>query len=152
MKKQHKLYFSWGITILATVLGVIAFFMIFVDAIKFNGKLVQGNYSGLQVALGYKINTISVFEASAGIILAFALPLLGACVALMGKGNNIVTCLAALMMLTGGVLAFCTVELLHYNAVGTPSLAAGPIAAGILSILGAATAGFSVFFDAKLSK
>lgn len=152
MKKQYKEYFSWGITILATVLGVIAFFMIFVDAIKFDGNLVQGSYSGLQVALGYKLNTISIFEASAGIVLAFGFPLLGGCVALIGKGNIIVTCLAAAMMLTGGVLAFCIVQLLNCNAVGHPSLAAGPIASGILSILGAATAGFSVFFDTKLIK
>ena len=149
MKKKTSVYLSWGIPIFAAICAVTAFFMIFVEAVRYElstGFAIFGSsYTGLQVALGYTVNDIPVFDASAGIILAFLLPLFGACVAIIGKGNKIVSVLSAAMMLTGGILAFSTLSLLNGSPYLSPKLSAGPIASGVLSVMGAIAEGSSIF-------
>ena len=139
MNKKLKNNLSWGTTVFATVCGVVAFFLIFARAVNYTGLIFGSSFTGLQVALGYTVNDVPVFKASAGIILGYLFPLIGACVALIGKGNKIVTFLASGLLLTGGVLLFCMTSLLNGSAVGAPSLAAGPIAAGVVAILGGVT-------------
>ena len=146
MKKKVKNNLSWGTTVFATIAGVVAFFLIFADAVHYTGLIFGSSFTGLQVALGYTVNDITVFNASAGIILGYVLPLVGACVALIGKGNKVLTLLASAMLLTGGVLLLCATSLLNGGSVGVPSLAAGPIAAGVIAILGGVTECSSFFF------
>ena len=136
MKKKQGNLLSWGITIFAAACGVVAFFMIFFDAVKFNGLIFGSSFTGLQVALGYTVDNVKVFEASAGIILAYLFPLVGACAAIIGKGNKFVSFLSAVLMLVGGILAFCTISLLNGSFIGSPSLAVGSIVSGVLAIVG----------------
>lgn len=146
MKKKISTYLSWGVPVFAAMCAVAAFFMIFAEAVRFELPILGAStFSGLQVALGYTVNSVPIFEASAGIILAFLLPLVGACVAIIGKGNKIVSVLAAAMMLTGGILAFCTISLLNGTWIGAPCLAVGPIVSGVLSVVGALAECGSVF-------
>ena len=146
MKKVSKNILSWGVTAFATLCGLAAFFVVFADAVGYSLLDVEtGAFSGLQVALGATVNNVQFFEASVGIILAYLFPLIAACALIIGKGFKIVTYLAAAMMLTGGVLAFCIVSLLNGTYIGDPSLAAGAIASGVLSVAGGVIACGSTF-------
>lgn len=146
MKIKTSQLLSWGVTVFAALCGLTAFCMIFVVAIK-TSYFLQDSFTGLQVALGASINNHVVFKASAGIILGFVFPLIAACTAVIGKGYKIPTIAAAAFMVTGGALALSTVNLLNpavYLYV-TPTLAAGPIAAGVLSLVGGVTLCGSLF-------
>ena len=145
MKKKSKSILSWGVTAFAALCGLAAFFVIFADAVNFDAFLFGEAFSGLQVALGYKVNNFTVFSASAGIILAYLFPLVAASALIIGKGFKIVTYLAAAMMVTGGVLALCMIGLLNGTYIGDPSLGAGAISSGVLSIVGGVTACGSTF-------
>ena len=140
MKKKTKTLLSWGLTLFAAACGVAAFFVVFADAVNYQGLILGSTFTGLQIGLGYTVNNVVVFEASAGVILAYLLPLLAACVLIIGKGNRILALVASAMMITGGVLAFCTLNLLNGTSVGVPALAAGSIASGVLSLVGGITA------------
>ncbi|MBQ7712888.1 MAG: hypothetical protein IJT69_03620 [Clostridia bacterium] len=140
MKKKTKTMLSWGLTILAAACGVAAFFVVFADAVSYQGLILGSTFTGLQIGLGYTVNNVVVFEASAGVILAYLLPLLAACVLIIGKGNRILALVASALMITGGVLAFCTLNLLNGTSVGVPALAAGSVASGVLSLVGGITA------------
>ena len=144
MTKKQKLFLSWGVTIFAAVCGVIAFFMIFAEAVKTPFSFEE-SYTGLQVAMGYSINSYPIFEASAGIILGFLFPLIGACVAIIGKGNKILAVVASALLLTGGVLVLCTLPLLHSVTFLSISLGAGPIVSGVFAIVGALASAGSIF-------
>ena len=148
MKNKTKNIVSWSVTIFAALCGVAAFFTIFAEAVAFEGLIFGESFSGLQVALGYSVNDIVIFKASAGIILAYLLPLLGACALIIGKGNKIVSLLGTAAMLTGGILALCTVQLLQGGFIGVPSLAAGAISSGVLAIVGGVSACASAFLKA----
>ena len=136
MKKKTKTLLSWGLTILAAACGVAAFFVVFADAVSYQGLILGSTFTGLQIGLGYTVNNVVVFEASAGVILAYLLPLLAACVLIIGKGNRILALVASALMITGGVLALCTLNLLNGTSVGVPALAAGSVASGVLSVAG----------------
>ena len=157
MNKKIMPMISWGATILSALCGLVAFAMIFVTAINTVTppySILQNDYSGLQVALGCSTTSgHTIFNASAGIILAFAFPLIGACVAVIGKGYKIVTGVAALLLVTGGALALSVVSLLN-PAITFPdaTLGAGPIAAGVLSIFGGAALCVSVILDILAAK
>ena len=145
MNKKKMQYVSWGTTVFGALCGLVAFFMIFVTAIK-EPLLFDGKFTGLQVALGYSVDEYPVFSPSAGIILAFLFPLLGASVAVIGKGYKVVTLIAAATMIVGGALAFACVSLLNTDIpLGSVSLGAGPIASGVLSLLGSCTLIGSIF-------
>jgi len=138
---------SWGVPIFAAVCGLVAFFMIFLKAIVISPDylITAGKYSGLQVAFGFTLNNIKVFEPSVGIIFAFFFPLVGACTLIIGKGYKIAEIVAAAFLLVGGILALCAAHLLRGLYVGTPSLAGGAIASGVLALLGSAAAVGTVF-------
>ena len=141
MKKKQKLILSWGMTVFAAACGVAAFFTVFADAITYSYNILGNlSYTGLQVALGYSLKSgaleLAVFNASAGIILAYLLPMIGACGLIIGKDKKIVMVLSSALMVAGGVLCFLLVQFLSGPNVGTPLLAAGPIAAGVLAAFG----------------
>ena len=148
MKKKSKNLLSWGLKILAAACGVAAFFVIFADAVNYSALIFGDSFTGLQVALGYTVNDIAVFKASAGIILAYLFPLVGACLLIIGESFKPAVVLAAAMMVTGGVLALCALSLLNGTYVGEPSLAAGAISSGILSIVGGLAACGSILIKA----
>jgi len=146
MKKVLKNIVSWSVTAFAALCGMAAFFVIFADAVEYSVLgMVAESFTGLQVALGATVNNIAVFKASAGIILAYLFPLVAACVLIIGKGFKVASILAAAMLLTGGILAFCTVSLLNGTYFGDPSLGAGAISSGVLSVVGGVVACGSMF-------
>ncbi len=146
MKIKTSQLLSWGVSIFAALCGLTAFCMIFVVAIK-TSYFLQDSFTGLQVAFGCSINDHTIFKASAGIILGFAFPLIASCTAVIGKGYKIATIVAAALMVTGGALALSTVTLLNPDVYlyTAPTLAAGPIAAGVLSLVGGVTLCGSLF-------
>ena len=105
MKKKNAKLLSWATTIFAAACGIVAFCMIFVISIKTPGYLAKESFTGLQVALGCSINDHTIFNASAGLILAYLFPLVGACASVIGKGNKIVTLISGALLVTGGALA-----------------------------------------------
>ncbi len=145
MGKKQQRTLVWIATIFAAACGVAAFFMIFAKAVSYENFIFGDTFTGLQVALGYTVNDSKIFDASAGILLAFLFPLIGACVAIIGKGNKYVSILASAMLITGGILALCALSLLKSHYPGTPNLEAGPIVSGVLAILGGGVECTSVF-------
>ena len=147
MKKKNNKLLSWATTIFAAACGLVAFCMIFVVSIK-TPYFLKESFTGLQVALGCSINDHVIYKASAGIILAYLFPLLGACASIIGKGNKIVVLISGALLVTGGALALSTVSLLNptsYYTLAGPTLAAGPIASGVLSLVGGVTLFGSAF-------
>jgi len=148
MKKKTMHLFSWGVTIFAVLCGLAAFCMIFVASIK-TPYYLQESFTGLQVAMGCSINDHTIFNASAGLILAYLFPLVAACVAVIGKGNKLTPLIAGALMVTGGALALSTLSLLnptvYFITLTDPTLAAGPIASGELSLIGGVTLFGSAF-------
>ncbi|MBO4478976.1 MAG: hypothetical protein IK037_04260 [Clostridia bacterium] len=149
MKKKNAKLLSWATTIFAAACGIVAFCMIFVISIKTPGYLAKESFTGLQVALGCSINDHTIFNASAGLILAYLFPLVGACASVIGKGNKIVTLISGALLVTGGALALSTLSLLnptvYFFTLSDPTLAAGPIASGVLALVGGVTLFGSVF-------
>ena len=131
---------SWAVTIFAAVCGVAAFFMIFAYSIRFAGPLLgKSAYTGIQTAFGYSVSGIALFKGSVGIALAFILPAVAAVTSVLGKESKILSIASAVLFLASGILAFCIPNLLCGNYVGSPTLAAGGTACGILSIAGGIT-------------
>ena len=146
MKINKKQTLSWGVTGFGALCGLIAFCMIFVKAINTPYSLSE-SFTGLQVALGCSTSSgYAIFNPSAGLILAFVLPLVAACTAVIGKGYKIVTAVAAALMVAGGVLALCATYLFNPAiTILTYSVGAGPIASGALSLVGGVTLCASIF-------
>ena len=144
MNKKQKFLLSWGVTGLAAICGLVAFFLIFANAASYSFLLKAEEATGLQVALGYQINSIQIFDASAGIILGYLLPLLAGCVIVIGKGKKIISVIAAAMMLTGGILVLCVPSLAVTELKGV-EIAGGAVASGVLSLVGALAAGATFF-------
>lgn len=141
-KSKKKKNASWILPIFAAICGIVAFFLIFAEAIKFE-FIGTKPFTGLQIAFGYKLNNIEVFEFNIGIFLGYLFPLLGAAIAVIGKGKKIASVLASALMLVGGILVFCTIPLLG-KETDVISLMPASICSGILSILGACTEGLTI--------
>lgn len=153
MNDNKKLILSWGVPIFGALCGLIAFFMIFVKAVYTPYSLAE-SYTGIQVALGCSTTSdYPIFRASAGVIFAFLLPMIAACGAVIGKGYKIVTALSAAAMIAGGALAFSAMHLIR-PAITFPtiSLAAGPIASGVLSIVGGVALAASIPLEIYLRR
>ena len=152
MKKNVSQLLSWGVTIFGALCGIVAFCMVFATAVK-TPYFLKESFSGLQVALGCSVNDHVIFKASAGLILSFVFPILAACVAIVGKGNKIVAVAAGALMVTGGALSLSTLNLLNQPVyIGACELAAGPIVAGIFSLIGGVTLLASLVVDGVLAK
>ncbi|MBO7390406.1 MAG: hypothetical protein J6U39_03070 [Clostridia bacterium] len=157
MNKKKTELLSWGATILAAVCGLVAFAMIFAAAINTKTppySILQESYTGIQTALGCSTASgYTVFNASACVILAFALPLIALCVAVMGKGFKIASAVAAAIFIAGAALAL-TVTSTVRPAVNFPeiSLAAGPIVSAVFSLLGALSSIGGIVLEVFIAK
>ena len=137
--------------IVAAVLGVVAVVMIFVAAVVFPMDYLDDvTFTGLQVTFGYA-ETTDVFGSTVTTeVLKFSfmnllpyLMVIGAIVlsvlAFLGKGNKFFAIIAAVLFIVAGVLFFLTVAFtIDANGEGLGEgyvLGAGPIVAGICSIL-----------------
>ena len=138
MKQKLKTLMPWILTLASAAMGIVAFFLIFAPSVKYDFLILGNNtFTGINVTLGYTINkTTTVFQASAGMIFAFLLPLLGACVAVVGKDSFIARIVATAMFLTGGALSFAATALVKPAFLGNASLALGSIFSGVIALLG----------------
>jgi len=145
MKEKIKNLMPWILTLFATAMGITAFFLIFGTSVKYDVIILDENaFKGLNVTLGYTINkTTTVFYASAGMILAYVLPLLGACVAVIGKESLIARIVAAALFIVGGALSFAAVSLVKPGFNGTATIGLGSIFSGVTAMLGGIAEGVS---------
>lgn len=155
-KKNLKYYIPGAI---ALVFGIAAFCMMFLEAVKYTADLLitetSYSYTGMQITFGYKETmgsgalsvetTILNFNFLA--LLAFLLPVIGGVLALVFKNGLITKIVTTACFVAGAVLIF---SIVGYAGMGmsdaqkalvenlTPTLCAGPIVGGILSVLGGA--------------
>lgn len=165
-KKNLKYYIPGAI---ALVFGTAAFCMMFLEAVKYTADLLitetSYSYTGMQIAFGYKETmgsgalsvqtTILNFNFLA--LLAFLLPVIGGVLALVFKNGLITKIVTTACFVAGAVLIF---SIVGYAGMGmsdaqkalvenlTPTLCAGPIVGGILSVLGA----FVCLFKGTIAK
>ena len=165
-KKNLKYYIPGAI---ALVFGIAAFCMMFLEAVKYTADLLitetSYSYTGMQIAFGYKETmgsgalsvqtTILNFNFLA--LLAFLLPVIGGVLALVFKNGLITKIVTTACFVAGAVLIF---SIVGYAGMGmsdaqkalvenlTPTLCAGPIVGGILSVLGA----FVCLFKGTIAK
>ena len=158
------------LTAVAALLGVVAIVMLFLPAVALDiesdvakkviaAALGGESYTGLQVTFGLSKNDITYFGFSFMNLLPYLLRLGGVVLALLNvfgkKPSKLFAIIAAALFIVAGILFFCTVGFAAVNEDLTKlfsalkgdvkdylALSAGPIVAGILSILagvGAAT-------------
>lgn len=166
-KKKMKFIIPGAI---ALVLGVVAFCMMFVNAVTYTGKFIGSTASvkGMLVAFGGKaedglfslVTNVKDFEFKFNIMttLGFALPLIGGVLALISKNGLIMKIVTTACFVVGAVFLFSTVGFMSISldknlkslidTAYTAKLAAGPIVAGILSVLGALVC----FFKGTIAK
>ena len=161
-KKNLKLFIPGAI---ALVFGIVAFCMMFVTGVTYTDKLVGKaslSISGMKLAFGGEIEIVSGFPINAlefniMTTLAFILPLVGGILALLFKNGLVTKIITTACFVVGAVFLFCTVA---FMPVGLPeaskdafdasmwALSAGPIVAGVLSIIGAVVC----FFKGTIAK
>jgi len=151
VKKKFKSYIPWTLTLFAAAMGIVAFFLIFAPSVTYDFFILgEKVFTGINVTLGYTINkSTTVFYASAGMILAYLFPLLGASVAVIGKDSRIARLIAVALMLTGGALSFAATALVNANFYGDASLGLGSIFSGVTAILGGISEGVLFFVNKK---
>lgn len=157
MAKKFELNLKTILTVVAAVLGLVAFFMMFAPALT--SKL--GDYKGTEIAFGSGEKI-----AASAYMLAYILVIIGvvaSVVAVLGIGGKIVPLVAAVCLLVGGIFFFLPASLampytgelsgdakdkyveLFREGVKEMDLGAGAIVGGILSILGAVAVAVPVF-------
>ena len=161
--KNLKLYIPGAI---AFVLGIVAFCMMFVNAVTYSGKLLGSEFSftGMKLAFGGEIEVVSGFTVEAlefniMTTLAFFLPLIGGVLAVLFKNGLITKIVTTACFVVGAVFLFSTTGFTSISLGGSDTkdailalfdekLAVGPIVAGILSIIGAVVC----FFKGTIAK
>ena len=162
-KKNLKLFIPGAI---ALVLGIVAFCMMFVDAVTYSVKLLGSEFSftGMKLAFGGEIEVVSgvsidALEFNIMTTLAFILPLVGGVLALLFKNGLITKIITTACFVLGAVFLFSTTGFTAISlggqdakdaltAVCEEKLAVGPIVAGVLSVIGAVVC----FFKATIAK
>ena len=167
MAKKNLKYFIPGA--IALVLGIVAFCMMFLEAVKYTAELGIASpgysYTGMQLAFGYtetigegalSVST-KVLSFNTFAFLAFFLPLIGGVLALLFKNGLITKIITTACFVVGAVLLF---SIVGYAKMGmsdaqqalvenlTNSMGVGPIVAGVVSIIGAVVC----FFKGTLAK
>lgn len=135
MKEKIKNILPWACTIAAAAMGIAAFFLIFAPSVNAN-VLGETYFKGLNTALGYTKSNIKVLSASAGMILAYLFPLLGAATAVIGKDSLIARIASTALFLVGGALSFAAAALVKANFTAEITIAFGSVLSGVFSILG----------------
>ncbi len=132
----------------AGLLAIVAFFMMFANAIKYDNGIAGIAYrSGTDVLFGCKEGLIQ-YEGAVGSFIGYLLVLIGGICAVVisfimkdEKMAKIITLAAAALILVGAILVFCEKAMFYgANNVEAPSnasLAAGPVVAGIMAIISA---------------
>lgn len=158
-KSKLKTYIPGAI---ALVLGIVAFCMMFASAVKYSAnvgstKLGSYSYTGAQLAFGYSENSVTILSFNTMMFLAFLLPLAGGVVGLLSGKSFILKIVATACFVVGAVFLFSTTAYATLGMSDTQaavvknldaSLCAGPIVAGIVSILGAVVC----FFKKTIAK
>lgn len=161
-KKNLKLFIPGAI---ALVLGIVAFCMMFVNAVTYTGPLnSEFSFTGMKLAFGGEIEVISgvsidALEFNIMTTLAFILPLVGGILALLFKNGLVTKIITTACFVVGAVFLFSTTGFTAISLGGQDAkdtltilfdekLAVGPIVAGILSVLGALVC----FFKGTIAK
>lgn len=129
MAKKNLKYFIPGA--IALVLGIVAFCMMFLPAVKFTVDAMgfsEDGWTGAQIAFGYKESflgqEITVLNFNFLVFLAFLLPLVGGVLALLFKNGLITKIVTTACFVVGAVLLFSIVGL---SGIGRVSLEEGNI-------------------------
>lgn len=159
-KKKTKSLNNNILYLVAAVLGVVAVCMIFVAAfvVKDSGTgALSETYTGLQAVFGYSTEKADYLAFSFMNLLPYVLVIAGVVIAVLRffgvAKNNIMDWVSVALFVVGGILFFCTASFTilseGYNDLikaanviktyVTTGLGAGPIIAGICSILSGAT-------------
>jgi len=138
MKDSIKSLMPWILMVFSALMGMVAFFLIFAPSVVYDVVVFGENtFKGLNVTLGYTVNrTNIIFYASAGMILAYVLPLLAAAVAVVGREKLITRIISTALFFTGGALSFAATALVNPGFNGTATLGLGSIFSGITAMLG----------------
>ncbi|GEM_PF-3111767 len=140
MKEKIKNILPWACTIAGAAFGIAAFFFIFAPSVRAN-VLGETLFKGLNTALGYTKSNIKVLSASAGMILAYLLPLLGAATAVIGKDSLIARIVSTALFLVSGALSFSAAALTRANFTTEITIAFGSVLSGVFSMLGGVAEG-----------
>ncbi|RXZ61405.1 hypothetical protein ESZ91_03170 [Candidatus Borkfalkia ceftriaxoniphila] len=161
-KKSLKTYIPGAI---ALVLGIAAFCMMFLDAVKYSADAivttVSYKYSGAQLAFGYKETVlnqdITILSFNFMVFLAFVLPLAGGILGLLSGKSFILKIIATACFVVGAVFLFSTAGFATIGMSDSQAevvkhadaaLCAGPIVGGVISVLGAVVC----FFKKSIAK
>lgn len=160
MIKHKTLIINWVLPVFAALCGLVAFCMIFIDAIGTVNKitgLAGSSYSGLVVSLGLTESigniTRTVFSFNILALLSYLLPLVGAVAIIIGKDCKIANVVAAATLIVGGVLMLLMSVISKIGASNSLTvlydftMKAAPIAGGILAIVAGVAAGAKLFMQ-----
>ena len=160
-KGKYGMYIAGGIALL---FGILAFCMMFLDAVTYTGKAFGSEFSftGSQLAFGDKLEEgaveVETLKFNIMTLLGFALPLIGGVLALLFKNGLITKIVTTACFVVGAVFLFSTTG---FTAISLTQdvkdlitlaydekLAVGPILGGIFAILGAVVC----FFKGTIAK
>ncbi len=160
-KGKYGMYIAGGIALL---FGILAFCMMFLDAVTYTGKLgfTEFSITGSQLAFGDKLEQgsfeVETLKFNIMTLLGFALPLIGGVLALLFKNGLITKIVTTACFVVGAVFLFSTTGFTAISltqdgkdAIMTlyeEKLAVGPIIGGIFAILGAVVC----FFKGTIAK
>lgn len=160
MTKYKSLIINWALPVFAALCGLVAFCMVFIDAIGTVSKAtatVGDSYTGLVVSLGLieTIGTVNrtLFSFNILSLLAYVLPLVGAVVIIIGKDCRLANIVAAAALVVGGVLLLMMSVLVKIGAsdsmttLYTFTMKAAPIAGGVLAIVAGLSAVAKLVFQ-----
>lgn len=141
------------LTLVALVVGIVAFVMMFLDAIKITTDLVIAKnvttYKGSEVAFGLKEKMgsleVTILNFNMVALIAFLLPVAGGVIGFLFK-NKLFTLIAFLCFVVGAIAMFAFGPIFAIGVEGEVnqefvSLGIGAILAGICSIIGALAIG-----------
>ena len=153
-KKNLKIHIP---AFIALGLGIIAFFMMFLDAVSYPAVVTSVEYTGAQLVFGDKDLALTF---NIMLFLAFVLPIAGGVLTLLGGDSFLFKILSTACFVVAAVFLFMATV---YAPIGMSDAAAeifkhmdttlcvGPIIAGILSILGAIVCFFKKTIAKKFS-
>lgn len=159
-KSNVKKWIPGGIALL---FGLVAFFMIFVDAVVAEELGMKESSSGWVFAFGSENFLVFDLKFNIMIFLAFFLPLIGGILSFITGNGFLMKIITTACFVVGAVFLFCTVAFVPVGLEGGDTvkkaweefvkhdvikLGAGPIVAGVFSILGAVVC----FFKGTIAK
>ena len=152
-KKNLKIHIP---AFIALGLGIIAFFMMFLDAVSYPAVVTSVEYTGAQLVFGDKDLALTF---NIMLFLAFVLPIAGGVLTLLGGDSFLFKILSTACFVVAAVFLFMTTvyapisfgDASEIVKEANAKLCAGPIIAGILSILGAIVCFFKKTIAKKFS-